>query len=140
MKLPNYVKPKPKLLGILPMIGNRTANSIYPFILLPKTVYEALLEERPDPRLVALLIHEETHRNRQKKMGWFKFGIKYIFDKRFRFNEELLAVKEGMKYLKKNNIAFDFEKNAKHLSGWLYLWPVSKNYAKEELERIWNEV
>lgn len=140
MNLPNYIKPKPKLLGILPIIGNKTANSIYPFILLPRTVYDELQKEKPDPRLVALVIHEEAHRKRQIKMGWIKFSIKYLFDKKFRFNEELLAVKEAMKYLKENNITFDFEKNASHFSGWLYFWPVSKNYAKEELERIWNEI
>jgi len=73
-------------------------------------------------------------------MGILKFGFQYLFNSKFRFQEELLAVKEAMKYLKKRKIPFDFDKSAKFLSSYVYLWPVSKKYAKKELKKVWEEV
>jgi len=51
-----------------------------------------------------------------------------------------LAVREGMRYLKKNKVSFDFDKMARLMSGFLYLWPVSKYYSKKELKNAWDEV
>lgn len=140
MKLASYIKPKPPFFKYIPMLNKYTANSLYPIIFMPKDVYEDLKSSNPDPRHIALLMHEETHRKRQKQIGWFRFGVKYLFNPGFRFNEELLAVKEAMRYLKKHKIPFDFERKAQVLSGGLYLWPVSKYYAKKELEQVWDEV
>ena len=140
MKLPQHVISKGSFLDLIPLLGRSTANSIGPFIFIPLNIYNDLKSKKPNPKHIALLIHEETHRKRQKKIGFIKFGIKYIFDSKFRFNEELLAVKEGMKYLKKNKIPFNFDKNAKFLSSYVYLWPVSKKYAEKELEKVWNEL
>lgn len=140
MNLPKYVVRKPRLFNFVPVLGKYTANSIYPWIFLPADVYENLKSLKPNPYHIALLIHEEKHYERQKKMGWFLFGVKYLFSTKFRFNEELIAVKEAMKYLKKNNLPFDFDKKAKTLSSYLYLWPVSKYYAEKELKRTWGEV
>jgi len=140
MNLPKYVKGKPGFFKFIPILGEYTANSIYPWIFLPKGVYENLKFPSPNPPYVALLIHEQKHYERQRKIGWLLFGLKYLFSAKFRFNEELIAVKEAMKYLKKNNISFDFDRKAKTLSSYLYLWPVSKNYAEKELRKIWDEV
>lgn len=117
MKLPWYILKKPSIGNFVPLLGKNIANSIGPFIFLPKHI--------------ALLLHKETHRKRQKQIGLFVFGFKYLFDPKFRFREELIAVKEGMKYLKKNNIPFNFDKNAKFLSSYIYLWPVSKGLCGE---------
>lgn len=73
-------------------------------------------------------------------MGFMKFGVRYIFNSGFRFEEELLAVKEAMKYLKKRKIPFDFDKSAKFLSSYVYLWPVSKKFAETELKKVWDEL
>lgn len=140
VKLPKYVREKPEFIKYFPFIGEYTANSIYPWILVPKDVYKNLKSPIPNPYNLALLIHEQKHYERQKKMGSFWFGIKYLFSAKFRFNEELVAVKEAMKYLKKNKIPFDFDKKAKILSSYLYLWPVSKHYAEEKLRQVWEEV
>ena len=140
MKLPWYVLSKGSLLDSIPLLGKSTANSIGPLIFVPATIYKDLKSQNPNPKHIALLIHEVTHRKRQKEIGFVKFGLQYIFNSKFRFNEELLAVKEGMKYLKMNNIAFDFSKNAKFLSSYVYLWPVSKEYAEKELRKIWEEL
>ena len=122
------------------MIFAKTAQSIGPFIFVPNDVYRNLRSEKPTPKNIALLIHEETHRKRQKEMGYLKFACHYLSNPKFRFQEELLAIKEAMKYLKKNNIAFDFARKAKILSSFVYLWPVSKEYAEIELRKAWDEV
>lgn len=114
-----------------------TAQAIYPNIYLPKRVYNNLNSNNPDPKNLAVLIHEQTHIKRQKEIGCLKWGIKYLFLPRFRFEEELLAIKAQMSYLKKHKKEFDIEKSAKYLSGWLYLWPVSYKFAKKELEKVW---
>ena len=140
MKLPWYVISKGSLLHHLPLIGKSTAQSLGPIILIPDNIYRDLKSQKPNPRHIALLIHEETHRKRQKKIGYLKFAYKYLFDSKFRFQEELLAVKEAMRYLKSMKIAFDFEKKAKFLSSYVYLWPVSKEYAEKELHKVWDEI
>lgn len=140
MKLPWYVLSKGSLLHNLPLIGKSTAQSLGPIILLPDNIYQDLKLENPNPKHLALLIHEETHRKRQKEMGYLKFAFKYLFNSNFRFQEELLAVKEAMRYLKKNHVPFDFDKNAKFLSSYVYLWPVSKEYAEKELQKVWDEI
>jgi len=140
MKLPRYVISKGKFLHYLPLIGKSTAQSLGPIIFVPYHIYRDLQTDNPNPKHVALLIHEETHRKRQKEIGYLRFAYKYLFYSKFRFQEELLAVKEAMKYLKKNKIHFDFDQKAKFYSGYLYLWPVSKEYAEKELKKIWDEV
>lgn len=139
MKLPWYVISKGPFLHHLPLIGKSTAQSLGPIILVPDPIYRDLQTDNPNPKHVALLIHEEVHRKRQKEMGVLKFGYYYIFNSKFRFQEELLAVKEAMKYLKKRHIPFDFDKNVKFLSSYVYLWPISKKFAKKELKKAWNE-
>src|SRR3989344_1846603 len=105
MKLGKYIKPKPWFFKFVPILSKYTANSLYSYIFVPHDVYEDLKSQNPNYRHRALLI-----------------------------NEELLAVREAMRFLKKNNISFDFEKSSRLLSSYLYLWPVSKHYAKRELE------
>lgn len=140
MKLPGYVISKGRFLHYLPLIGRSTAQSLGPIILIPDPIYQDLQTEHPNPKHTALLIHEETHRRRQKEMGILQFAYRYLFDSKFRFQEELVAVKEAMKYLKKNKIVFDFDKNAQFLSGYVYLWPVSEEYAEKELKKIWDKL
>jgi hypothetical protein len=112
-----------------------TAQAIEPNIYLPKKIHDNLNSKNPDPKNLAILIHEQTHIKRQKEMGLLKWGIKYIFLPKFRFEEEILAIKAQMRYLKKRKIKFDIEKSAKYLSSWLYLRPVSYKIAKKELKR-----
>ena len=87
MKLPWYVISKGSLLHHLPLIGKSTAQSLGPIILVPDPIYRNLQTDNPNPK--------------HKEMGVLKFGYKYLSDSKFRFQEELLAVKEAMKYLKK---------------------------------------
>ena len=134
------VKKKPKIWEFIPWLSSYTAQAIYPNIFVSKEVYEDLSRSKPNHKFVAVLEHEKKHIERQKELGFIKFGVGYLFSPKFRFQEELLAIKEGMKYLKKNKLTFDTERSAKYLSSWLYLWMVPYDEAKKELDRIWHEI
>ena len=138
MKLPSNVKPKNFVWNLFPF-SRYTAQAIYPNIYFTKTVYEGLKSDKPNLRYIAALKHEQTHIERQKKMGWFKWDLFYVFSPKFRFNEEFESIKSSMRYLKNKNGTFDTNGSAKYLSGWLYLWCVSYKKAKRELDRAWNE-
>ncbi|MFH1971283.1 MAG: hypothetical protein ABIJ05_02770 [Patescibacteria group bacterium] len=141
MKLPSNIKVKRGLLDIFPF-SKYTAQAVYPNIYLPKHVYENLKLDKPNPQYIATLKHEQAHIERAIKIGWVMWDLKYIFYPRFRFNEEIEAIKNSMKYLKRNNrnnIVFNTGKRAKRLSSWLYLWCVSYIKAKEKLDKAWNE-
>lgn len=139
MKLADNIKIKPIWWGVIPMLSKYTANAIYPNIYIPKHVYNNLLSDNPKPEFVGVLLHEQEHIKREKEIGVIKFGLKYLFSPKFRFWEELAAIKPQMKYLKSIKQKFDTEKAAGYLSGWLYLWPVSYIEAKEKLDKIWNK-
>ena len=134
------VKKKPKIWEFIPWLSSYTAQAIYPNIYVSKAVYEDLGKKNPNPKFVAVLEHEKKHIERQKELGFIKFGIGYLFFPKFRFQEELSAIREGTKYLKKNKLTFNTERSAKYLSSWLYLWMVSYDEAKKELDRIWHEI
>ena len=63
----------------------------------------------------------------------------YLISPSFRFKEELEAIRASMKYLKRKDVQFDTSKRAKYLSSWLYLWCVSYDIAKEELDKAWKD-
>ena len=134
------VREKPKIWEFIPWLSSYTAQAIYPNIYVSKAVYEDLGKKNPNPKFVAVLEHEKKHIERQKELGFIKFGIGYLFFPKFRFQEELSAIREGTKYLKKNKLTFNTERSAKYLSSWLYLWMVSYDKAKKELDRIWHEI
>lgn len=136
MKLPSNVKSKPFIWNLFPF-SKYTAQAIYPNIYFRREVFENLKSENPNSRYIAVLKHEQTHIERQKKMGWFRWGLSYIFSPKFRFNEELEAIKASMEYLKSRDETFDTDRSARYLSGWLYLWCVSYKKAKTELDKAW---
>lgn len=136
MKLPSNVKPKNFILNIFPF-SKYTAQAIYPNIYFTKIAYLNLKSDKPNFRFVAALKHEQTHIERQKQLGWLKWGFNYLFLPKFRFSEELEAIKSSMEYLKSKGEELDTDKSAKYLSGWLYLWCVSYKKAKSELDRAW---
>lgn len=137
MKLPNNVKIKDFPWTVLPVLSTYTAHTIYPNVYVPKHIYEDLLSKNPNPKSVSVLIHEQTHIKRQRQMGWFVWGLRYCFLGSFRFEEELVAIKESMKYMKERKIDWDTKRTAKFLSGYLYLWCVPYKKAKFELDKAW---
>lgn len=137
MNLPKYVKSKSGFWKLFPkIISSGTAQCIYPFIFLPEHIYKDLISPTPKPSSVALLLHEQVHYERQKREGIILWPILYIISPKFRFNEELLAFKEQIEYLKKHNLTLDLELRAKRLSSWLYPWCVSYEKAFLELKKF----
>lgn len=130
---------KPSFLNFVPGFSY-TAQAISPYILVTTEVFDNITSENPNPRYIAALEHEKKHIEREKELGFFNFGVKYLFSPEFRFQEELSAIKEGMKYLKQNKLTFDTSRSAKFISSWLYLWMVPYEKAKRELDKLWNEV
>lgn len=122
------------------MLSTYTANAIYPNIYVPKEMYENLCSDTPKPRWIAVLKHEQEHIKREKKIGVIMFGLKYLFLPKFRFQEELIAIRTQMKYLKLSGEEYDTNKAATYISGWLYLWSVPYEYAKRVLDEAWREV
>jgi len=138
MKLPSNVKKKSWLWNLTP-VRNFAGHAIYPNIYLSKKVYKNLTSTKPKHEYVGVLIHEQTHIKREKEQGWLIFGIKYIFLQNFRFNEEFVAIKEQMKYLKKHKAKFDTDKTAHYLSSYFYLWCCQYETAKKQLDEAWKK-
>jgi hypothetical protein len=126
MKLGRNVGLRKGMAAHIPWYNNNIAQGLYPNVYLPKKVFENLKSKNPDPKYIAILAHEQKHVERQKEMGPFKWGMKYVFSPKFRFDEEILAIKAQK--------MIDVEKSAKDLSSWIYLWMVSYKTAKEKLE------
>ncbi len=131
---------KSKLWDLIPWISNKTAQAVYPNIYLPKFVYENLQSNNPNLWHRALLIHEQEHIERQRRVGLLRWGLKYIFISKFRYEEEIAADIPKFKYLKANGGDPYIEKRAKHLSGWNYFWPAPYLEVKTRLESIWKSL
>jgi len=140
MTLPSNVKMKSRLWDLIPWVSNKTAQAVYPNIYLLRFVYENLQSHNPSVWHTALLIHEQEHIKRQKRVGLLRWGLKYIFSPRFRYEEEIAADIPKFKYIKNNNGDPYIEKRAKHLSGWNYFWPAHYTEVKTRLENIWENL
>lgn len=139
MILDNQVKPIPKLLQHLPLVPKYRGITVYPWIFLRRDIYQDLTLGKPRPESVGVLVHEQVHIKRIKNTNWFKWGLKFWLDCKFRYKEELEATKAHMSYLKKRGRKFDIEKRARDLSGAIYLWCVSYEKARRELDKAWKE-
>ncbi len=64
-------------------------------IFVSPEIYQSLQKENPNPRDIAVLEHEKKHLKRQNEIGFLKVLFGYLFSRKFRLNEELLAIKEG---------------------------------------------
>lgn len=139
MKIQSYIKPKPDLFKYIPWLSSNVANTLYPFIFLPKEIYNNLVSHLPNQKYIALLVHEQFHYRRQQEMGAVVFGIKYLFSSKFRFSEELDAVKAAVNYLKQQNITVDIESFNLDNPEYLFLWPISKHYEPEKLKELYEK-
>ncbi len=139
MELPTNVRIKSGLWNIIPLLSTQTAQAIYPNIYVPKWFYEHLKSKNPNPKRVAILVHEQTHIERQRQVGWLLWELKYLLLPKFRFNEELEAIKTQVEFLKSKGIEYDkseIQRFAKFLSSYIYLWMINYEEAKMQLERI----
>ena len=109
-------------------------------IYLRADVFDDVYSSSPDPYSISILIHEQTHYQRMKEIGMLRFGIKYIFSAKGRFEEELAAITEQMRYLKEHGKNYNIERTARALSSWYYLWCSDYKVAYKELENRWNSL
>ena len=119
--LSKNIKKQPAFFKYIPWLKRHQGTTIATTIYLRSDIYENLLSKNPSAENVAVLLHEETHD---------------LFNPSFRFNEELLANKTAFRYLKSKKRTDDLHKKALILSGWLYLWPVSYEYALEKINPV----
>ncbi len=88
-------------------------------IYYPKTV--------ADPkRYPEVIAHESVHLQRQKAVGRTRWLLKYIFSRKFRFNEEVLAIRAQLTALSPAYRPQVIESYADQLSSWHYLWAASR--------------
>ena len=145
LKMQSNIKAKPPLpkllkrISMLDTLFTQTAQGIYPYILVPQHIYDDLNSPAPNPYYLALIVHEQTHLDRQSKYGWLKWMVSYAVSPKFRFREELEASIAQMGFLKRRGLSFPIEATAKLLSSWLYLKPVSYETAFKELKLAWEE-
>jgi len=145
LKMQSNIKAKPQLpkplrrISFLDTLFTKTAQGIYPFILVPQHIYDDLLTPAPNPYYLGLIVHEQTHLDRQAEYGFVKWMALYAVSAKFRVGEEIEAIKAQMAFLKRNGLSFPIESTAKLLSSWLYLKPVSYETALQELSLAWEE-
>lgn len=132
------IKRKPAILNLIPWLSDKTIQGIAPYIWVPKTMYNQIEKDRLSIVNESILIHEATHIKRQRQSGLLVFGFKYVLNSRFRYDEELAAVKSQMVFLKKNKVAYDIHLKALRLSSWLYLWCTDFETAKNDLTKMWD--
>jgi hypothetical protein len=138
--LPSYVRPMPAFFTFMPGLSRLVGRTVYPRIYLPLAIVEGLNQPTPNPFYMALLIHEQVHYERQKKLGLLKFGLRYLFSPDFRLGEEKMAVRKALQYLKSENLTPQFDFKNKFAPENLYFWPLSKSYSSEDLATLWHSI
>lgn len=136
----NRIQVIPSWWKYIPLLGTEITTAIYPNIYFPKEVYSNLLSKSPSILNQSILIHETVHIERQIAYGVFKWNVRYLCDKKFRLEEELIAIKTQMLFLKRNNETYDCKRKAKHFSSSVYLWVLSYDKSLTLLTDLWNEI
>lgn len=131
------VKMIPRWWKLVPFLGTEVATTIYPNIYLPRAMYENLSSSEPGVPETAVLLHEKTHIERQKKAGVFLWHIKYIFSRSFRLHEELAGIKVEMNHLKENGRMYNFHRKALQFSSGMYLWVLPYEKSMNVLKELW---
>ncbi|MFA7285902.1 MAG: hypothetical protein WC011_03590 [Candidatus Paceibacterota bacterium] len=122
-----------------PFLSIDMARTIYPYIYFPKDIFIDLQSESPKDLNFSILIHEKVHIDRQEKLGILKWNIFYLFSKKFRLNEEIVAILEQMKYMKSKNLSYDFAKKARQFSSSTYLWMIPYERGLDLLNNLWTK-
>ena len=110
------MKPKPCWLFFT---GRDTWVTIAPTIYYPRSV--------SDPKhYPEVIVHESVHLQRQEAVGLTRWLLKYIFSRRFRFDEEILAIRAQLHVLPVAYRLEAIQSFAKQLSGFQYFWAASE--------------
>lgn len=134
------VKQIPWYWRYIPFLGNEMACCIFGEIYFPKDLYNNLVSQNPDILTLSILVHEQTHLRRQGNLGVLRWNSYYLFSKKFRLNEELVAIEKQMKFLKEHNHVYNIERKAKQFASSAYLWVMKEKEAREVLEELWGRI
>lgn len=113
--------------------------AFHPYIYTPAELHSLLMSDHNSADIQCSYIHAQEHMLRQKELGLFTWLFKYLFSKNFRIQEELGAIQQEMKFIKKNNVDFDIYEKARKLSSGWYFNMLSFEEAKDLLLSIWKE-
>ena len=136
LKLDN-VRRKPILIDIFPGIGRNTGTAVYPYVYLSRSLYRDAMSGNPNPYTIGLILHEHEHLARIKRAGVINWYVRYFLSPKFRLNEELKATVPQFAHIKRSGLTISFEKRARLLSGWMYLWAGNYKATVTKLARIW---
>lgn len=120
-----------------PFLSIDMARTIYPYIYFPKDIFIDLKSKSPKDLNFSIFIHEKVHIDRQQKFGILRWNMFYLFSKKFRLNEEMVAILEQMKYMKLKNLSYDFDKKAKQFASSTYLWMITYEKGLAILNNLW---
>lgn len=132
------LKKIPKWWKFIPFMGSIPAT-FYPHIYFPEKSFENLKSNTPTVWNLSVVLHESVHLERQRGV-FFWWCIKYFFSRKFLLNEELIAIKEQMKYLYSKGEVYPFEYKAKQFSSSTYLWVSGYEKSMKILKDMWNSV
>lgn len=113
---------------------------MYPRIFMVGHVYDRLIKGNYDPYDKAHFDHEMTHIERQKEAGVWLWYSMYLVSPEFRYNEELIAIQQEWSTLHSLKQIPNIAYKATSLSGPLYLWQVSFEKARADLEKLWESI
>lgn len=136
----DIIKRAPTYWRYLPYLSKTRGLLFINRIYLRADIFDNILTDSATPHNVSVLIHEQTHYNRMLKQGMIPFGIKYLFSRSGRYEEEFAAITEQMRYLKKYNAQYDIRRGASALSGPYYLWCTKYETAYTELSKCWENL
>jgi K+/H+ antiporter YhaU regulatory subunit KhtT len=136
----NAVKRASEYWKYVPYLGKVRGLLFLNRIYLRSDIYDDVHSSSPSVMNISVLVHEQTHYERMQKQGMLRFGIKYLFSSKARFEEELAAIVEQMKYLKSKGEQYDIERTAKALASVYYLWCTSYQSAVQRLTVEWDDI
>lgn len=134
------LRPIPYWFRWIPFFGTSLAVAIGARAYFPKGMYEDLMSKHPSHESVSVYVHEHTHIERQIQDGILWWHLRYIFDRGFRLDEELLAIRKEMVYRHEHKLTYNIARKAKHFSSSTYLWVLSYDKSMEILRKQWQAV
>ncbi len=134
------VKRKSGWWSISHFLQHGSAHAIYPNVYVPPQVYDNIISENPDPRMVRVVIHEFAHLRRQREKGVLQWFVLYALSGDFRLVEELEAIKAEIHFSKEQGIEIDLLEKADILSSWRYLFCISFQGAWFLLRSNWKRI
>jgi hypothetical protein len=135
-----YIKQIPFWWKYTPFLSLDMARTIYPYIYFPKDIFLNLKEVNPEDTNFSIYVHEKVHIDRQESFGILKWNLYYLLFRKFRLEEEVIAIREQMRFLKSKSLSYDFERKARQFDSATYLWLISYDKALSILNKIWSEV